>query len=74
MLKEGLALAAALKSITSNPANIYKLSGKGSIRRGFDADFVLLDPERLSIDAVYAMGRAMVEDGRALVKGTFEAA
>jgi beta-aspartyl-dipeptidase (metallo-type) len=69
---EGLPLEIALKVITENPAKICKLAHKGHIREGFDADMVLLNPDDLSIRTVFAMGRMMVEDGRAVVKGTFD--
>ena len=62
----------ALRTITSNPANILKLSNKGCIKEGMDGDIVLLDKTTLEIDTVIAMGRIMVLEGEAIVKGTFE--
>lgn len=62
----------AIKVITSNVANILKLRNKGSIERGNDADLVLVDEESLEIDIVMAGGKVMVENGEAIVKGTFE--
>jgi beta-aspartyl-dipeptidase (metallo-type) len=71
VLKEGIPLEVAISVITANPAAILKLSQKGLIETGRDADLVLLDGN-LEIDTVIAMGRVMVENGVPLVKGTFE--
>ena len=72
--KEGLDLSTALKVITSNPAEILGLRGKGALRPGFDGDLVLLKKENLTIHSVYAKGRLMVNNGKPVVKGTFEEA
>ncbi len=72
VLKEGIPLETALKVITSNPAQILKLKGKGLIGAGFDGDIVLLDKESLEIRDVFAKGKMMVEERKAIVKGTFE--
>jgi len=62
----------ALKLITSNPAHRLGISDrKGQIAEGKDADIVILDQD-LQINQVYAGGRLMVEEGKAVVKGTFE--
>lgn len=67
-----LSLSEALKLITSNPADRLGLSDhKGRIQEGADADLVILD-EDLWVDQVFAKGRLMVENGVAVVKGTFE--
>ena len=42
--------AEAIRKITSMPAALYGLTGKGMIRVGMDADLCLLDPETI-IDA-----------------------
>ena len=68
---EVIPLEIALNVITRNPANILKLHQKGELKPGKDADVVLLDSD-LNIKSVWAKGRHMVEDGVALVKGTFE--
>ncbi len=62
----------AIKVITSNVANILKLDNKGRIIEGRDADFVIVDQESLDIDMVIAKGKIVVENGEAVVKGTFE--
>jgi beta-aspartyl-dipeptidase (metallo-type) len=71
VLNEGIPLEAAIRVITSNPATILKLSQKGRIETGRDADLVLLD-ENLEINTVIAMGKVMVENRVPLVRGTFE--
>ncbi|RSD25169.1 beta-aspartyl-peptidase [Mesobacillus subterraneus] len=71
VLSEGIPLDLAIRVITENPATILKLSQKGRIEAGRDADLVLID-EDFEIDTVIAMGRVMVENGVPVVKGTFE--
>ena len=70
--KENIPLETAGKGITSNPAAILKLNGKGHIKPGFDADICLLTEEGLKLDTVIARGRIMVEKGKQTVFGTFE--
>ncbi|MBS4205588.1 beta-aspartyl-peptidase [Lederbergia citrea] len=72
ILSEGLAPETALRVITENPAAILKLAQKGTIAEGKDADVVILHRETLEIETVIAMGQVMVENGAAVVKGTFE--
>ncbi|MCM3576447.1 MULTISPECIES: beta-aspartyl-peptidase [Mesobacillus] len=71
VLCEGIPLEAAIRVITANPAAVLKLSQKGRIEAGRDADLVLLD-DSLEIDTVIAMGKVMVENKLPIVKGTFE--
>ena len=66
-----LPLTEALRLFTSNVADILGLSGKGRIGEGLDADILILDGD-LNVDKVFARGRLMVDEGRAVVKGTFE--
>lgn len=72
VLEEKIPLGTALRVITSNPARILKLKGKGRLAPGLDADLVLLDPNTLEIDTVVAKGRLMMKGGQVLAKGTFE--
>ena len=72
VLEESIPLETALQVITSNPAKVLKLSNKGHIQPGKDADLVLLDKETLTINTVFAQGKVMVKDGVPVVKGTFE--
>lgn len=72
ILEEGVPIDMALRVITSNPADILSFKKKGYIEVGRDADIVIVDPETLSIDTVFAKGRKMVEAGNPIVVGTFE--
>jgi beta-aspartyl-dipeptidase (metallo-type) len=44
VLEDGIALETALQVATSNPADILKLTNKGYIKEGFDADILILNP------------------------------
>ncbi len=72
IVKEEIPLEAAIRVITSNPAKILKLTQKGHIQAGKDADLVLLDKNSYNVDTVLAKGKVMVAKGEAIVKGTFE--
>jgi len=61
----------ALKVMTSNVADGLKLSGKGHLAAGMDADLVVLD-KNFDIKHVFAKGRKMIDNGEVIVKGTFE--
>ena len=71
VISYGLSLEVALRTITSNVANVLGLKNKGRIQVGYDADLVLLD-EVLRVQAVWAMGKCMVENGQTKVWGTYE--
>ncbi len=73
VLKEEIPLEIAIKAITANPARILKLTNKGRLEKGFDADLCLLDEKTLDIDTVIAKGQMMVKDRKPIVFGTFEA-
>jgi beta-aspartyl-dipeptidase (metallo-type) len=72
VMDEGVPLETALQVVTSNPARILKLGGKGRLAAGADADVTLVDPATLEIRGVIARGRWMMRDGQLVVKGTFE--
>jgi len=72
VLEEGIPLETAIKVITSNPAKILKFKQKGHVEVEKDADLVLLDKDTLEVNTVFAKGKLMVENGEAVVKGTFE--
>lgn len=69
--RRGHSLAEILPSMTSNVAGLMRLTGKGRISAGLDADFSILDSNG-GVSHVMANGRWMVQDGTPVVKGTFE--
>lgn len=73
LVNMGVSLEKGLPFMTRNPARILRMEKtKGCIAPGADADLVLLRPDDLSIDTVFARGREMVSGGTAIVKGRFE--
>lgn len=71
VIRHKIPLEVALRTITSNVANVLCLKNKGMIRVGYDADLVLLDKE-LQVQSVWAKGRCMVENKLTKVWGTYE--
>ncbi len=69
--KENIPLETAIKAITSNPAKVLKLTSKGRLEEGLDADMCIMTKD-LEIDSVIALGRTMISGGEVVVKGTFE--
>lgn len=72
ILQEKVDITKALRTITTNPADLLKLTRKGRIAIGCDADLVLVEKDTFQIHTVLARGQKMVEDGAAVRKGTFE--
>lgn len=72
VLNENVPFEKAIKTITSNPASILKLKGKGRIEKGYDADLCLLNKSTLEINTVIAKGKIMIQDKEIKVYGTFE--
>jgi len=72
ILKEKVDITQALRTVTANPAALLKLTRKGRIAVGCDADLVLVRQEKLRIHTVLAKGRRMVQNGASVRKGTFE--
>lgn len=70
--RENIPLEIAIRAVTTNPAKILKLRGKGKIEKNFDADLSLLDKDTLDIDTVIAKGKVMVQNKEIKVYGTFE--
>jgi N-acetylglucosamine-6-phosphate deacetylase len=57
--KAGLSVPLAVSMVTQNPARINRLSGKGTLEPGKDADLVLFDDD-IQIRNVYVKGRKTV--------------
>ena len=69
---EDISLQTALQAVTSNPARVLKLTNKGQLSVGKDADLLLLDAQTLTINSVMAMGQWCMRDGSIIRKGAFE--
>ncbi|KOO57407.1 isoaspartyl dipeptidase [Rheinheimera sp. KL1] len=72
VLEYQVPLTAAITAITAAPAAALGLKHKGRVAAGMDADLVLLHKTDLTIRDVFAKGRQLVQNGQAIVKGTFE--
>ncbi len=72
LLGRGVPLEDVLPIFTSNVASLLRLPRKGRIAVGADADLVVLDANHRIRD-VFARGRLLVRDGKAVVSGMFEA-
>ncbi|MBC2723192.1 beta-aspartyl-peptidase [Desulfosporosinus sp.] len=71
VIQGNVPLEVALRTITSNVANVLRLRNKGMLRVGYDADLVVLD-EDLQVQDVWAKGKCMVRSKETLVWGTYE--
>ncbi len=71
--QRGVPLEQALGPFTLNPAQLLRLSGKGRIAVGADADLVALDASG-AVHSVIIGGTVHVQAGQSLRRGTFEAA
>jgi len=70
----GVPLGEALATVTANPAAFLRLGLKGRLEVGLDADLVVLERDSLRARHVVARGRIMVREGKAIVRGRFDAA
>jgi beta-aspartyl-dipeptidase (metallo-type) len=68
---ENFPLEKALKVVSSNVARILKLTNKGSLEIGKDADLVILDKD-YRISDVIARGRLMTRNYERIKKGIYE--
>lgn len=67
-----LGIPEALRLFTANPAQRLGLAAtKGTINVGADADLLVLN-EDLKIDKVFAGGRLLVDEGKAMISGGFD--
>jgi beta-aspartyl-dipeptidase (metallo-type) len=60
----------AARLFSTNAAEFYKLSKKGRLGPGRDADLIVLDGD-LGLSDVFARGKRMMAGGRLLARGTF---
>lgn len=72
VFEEGIDLQDVLNVVTKNPARILGLFGKGILRKNMDADILIINKDDLRIETVISGGRVMFNDGKLLVRGTFE--
>lgn len=70
--REDIPLETALRAVTANPARILKLGKKGRLQPGCDADLCLLTEDGLKLHTMIAKGKIMVQEGKPVVRGTFE--
>ena len=70
--REDIPLETALRAVTANPARILKLGKKGRLQPGCDADLCLLTEDGLKLHTVNAKGKIMVQEGKPVVRETFE--
>ncbi len=71
---EGFPVTDVLGLFTSNPAaRIGMKDRKGCLTEGADADLIMFRDD-WKIDRVYTQGRLMVDQGKPVVRGTFETA
>ena len=71
VLLEKIPLETALKVLTSNPASVLKLTGKGFISNGMDADILFLNSGMEMVHLI-ALGKWVVRDGIVLSRGSYE--
>ncbi|GMG87580.1 beta-aspartyl-peptidase [Biformimicrobium ophioploci] len=62
--EEGVSFVDALRSVTSNPATVLGLGGKGGIAAGLDADLSIVDPSNFEIRSVMARGNWQYLEGK----------
>lgn len=68
---EKIAPSMAIRLVTSNIARVLKLTAKGTLKEGMDADFTVVDKD-FALKHVWARGTQMVKDATPVVWGTFE--
>ncbi len=71
LLACGQPLERVLPAFTSNPASLLRLSRKGHLHPGSDADLVVLDANG-GVEDVMARGQWHVREGVSVVRGVFE--
>jgi beta-aspartyl-dipeptidase (metallo-type) len=71
VIEEGLPVDVAIRPVTSTVADKYKMTDKGRVDVGKDADLLVVEDD-LTLRAVYARGKLMVKDGEVIIRGTYE--
>lgn len=71
VLEEKIPIERALPWVTRNTAEVLKLSAKGRLEAGADADVVILRKESLDIVHVIAKGKVLVRDGELVAREKF---
>ncbi|MCB2219494.1 MAG: beta-aspartyl-peptidase [Bacteroidetes bacterium] len=71
VLTEQLPLEEVIRVVTSNVADILKLTTKGRITTGRDADLIFLNDE-LQLVHLFALGKQMVKEGKVIQPGYYE--
>lgn len=71
LMRRGRAVEEVLPAFSTNAADLLRLSSKGRISEGLDADLIVLDENHLPRH-VMARGRWHVLDHQPIIKGTFE--
>ncbi len=71
LVAAGMNLAEVLPLVTSNAARTLKLTQKGQLAVGMDADMVLTTPDMV-IDKVWSQGLLLVDQGQAVRYSQFE--
>jgi len=69
---EKIGLDKALRPMTATIADALGLAAKGRVQPGKDADLLIFGDE-LELADVFMKGRRMMQDGKVIVKGAFEA-
>ena len=70
--EENISIGEAIQVTSTNIAQHLKLSKKGEIRTGKDADIIALDKDTLKIKHVIARGKILMEDEEVVKFGVFE--
>jgi beta-aspartyl-dipeptidase (metallo-type) len=71
VLEHGFTLEQVLPLVTSTPARVLKLTGKGALRSGLDGDVLVMRRHSLELVAVIARGQVMMRDGRVVRREAF---
>ena len=71
VLKEDVPLEQMLALVTTNPARVLKLPGKGRVAEGCAGDVLVLDQADLGVCEVIAGGKRLVKDGTPVVREHF---